>query len=169
MKSKSIVISLGVLGCFVACAIIYAQVNNNNNNQLMPSVEVNARFASADRDGDGVLSKEEFANYFVKIQQVNLAGNATKSCCKEEGNKAETVSVKFSKDGEAKEGGCCGGKDKAKKADAKNNEKGCCKEESKTTTATTDQNEIKNDSTDLKPVAVVVTDNSEVSNSIDQQ
>ncbi|MDR2761330.1 MAG: hypothetical protein LBB88_01860, partial [Planctomycetaceae bacterium] len=144
---RSIVIGLSALGCFVVCAVIYAQVASNSVSSL-PSVEVNARFASADQNGDGSLSKEEFATYFAQFQRVKHSANAVakndeaksdccggkdkaknavakdaeKSCCSE-GKNAETVSVKFSKEGEvqkdAKKGGCCGGKDKAKSADAK--------------------------------------------------
>jgi hypothetical protein len=203
MKSKSIVIGLGTLGCFVIGAIIYAQVISNNSPSI-PTIEVNARFANADQNGDGVLCKEEFANYFAKTQQVNFTANNTaesasesgccggeeagnvkiakvktvdvksseKSCCSE-GKKAETIQVKLSKEGDAKESGCCGGKDKAKTTDAKivdvkSGEKSCCSEGKKAETAevkgdnndvkkTTDatkQNEVKSDA-ELQPVVVV--------------
>ncbi|MDR2171058.1 MAG: hypothetical protein LBP59_13020 [Planctomycetaceae bacterium] len=155
MKSRKIVIGLCALGCFVIGAVIYAQVASTNS-AAMPTVEVNARFASADQNGDGALSKEEFANYFTKIQQVKYADNNSatetpkggccggkdkakdavaknneKSSCCSEGKNAETVKVKFSKEGEPKSGGCCGGKDKAKDTSAKNNEKSSCCSEGK--------------------------------------
>ncbi|MDR2644281.1 MAG: hypothetical protein LBC74_15985 [Planctomycetaceae bacterium] len=177
MKSRSILIGLGMFGCFVICAVIFAQVNNNNN-QSIPQVEINARFTNADKNGDGVLCKEEFANYFAQIQQVKFTANNSaqsesksgccgeevgnvkvansksgeKGCCSE-GKKAETVSVKFSKDGEAKAEGCCGNKDKAKNVDAKSGEKGCCSEGKKEASSTNkNEAEVKNN-TELKPVA----------------
>ncbi|MDR2761371.1 MAG: hypothetical protein LBB88_02065 [Planctomycetaceae bacterium] len=166
MKSRSFVIGLSVLGCLVIGAVIYAQVNTNNS-QSIPAVEVNSRFVNADKNGDGVLCKEEFANYFAQTQQVKFAANnsltgtskdaccggadiktantknAEKTCCSE-GKNAETVSVKFSKEGEAK-AGCCGGKDKTKSADTKNAEKTCCSESKKESSSTT-QSEVKTDS-----------------------
>ncbi|MDR1925156.1 MAG: hypothetical protein LBQ66_12365 [Planctomycetaceae bacterium] len=152
---KRILISLCVVVCCAICAVIYAQLNSNPS---VPQVELNARFVNADQNGDGVLSKEEFENYFAKINQQSTAkkgcsgtgqtcglesgivndccGDGVKSvvksveknCCSEK--KADTVQVKFSKDANSKgeEKGCCGGKDKAKTADAKSVEKNCCNE-----------------------------------------
>ncbi|MDR2168618.1 MAG: hypothetical protein LBP59_00570 [Planctomycetaceae bacterium] len=155
MKSRIIAIGLCAFGCVVIGAVIYAQVANTNSPSLQ-AVEVNAqvdnaKFASADQNGDGALSKEEFANYFAKIQQVKLADNNSanetpkggccggknkakdavvknneKSSCCGGGKNAETVNVKFSKEGEPKSGGCCGGKNKVKDAVVKNNEKSSC-------------------------------------------
>ncbi|MDR2761236.1 MAG: hypothetical protein LBB88_01390 [Planctomycetaceae bacterium] len=156
MKSRMIVLGLCVLGCFVISAVIYAQALSNNN-QSLPTIEINAQFANADKNGDGSLSKEEFANYFAQIQQSKYVANnsaketsqsgccggknkakdaivesdeKTGGCCS---SKAKTVDVKFSKDGEAKSS-CCGGKDKTKDAIAKSDEKteGCSGSNAKT-------------------------------------
>ncbi|MDR2440526.1 MAG: hypothetical protein LBE12_14285 [Planctomycetaceae bacterium] len=150
---KSILIGLSVVTCLTICVVvIYAQISSSPS---IPQVEINARFSNADKNGDGVLSKEEFADYFAKIQQMKSAAKGTvkicpetglpcehedadktaaktagseKSCCSE-GKNAETVQVKLSQESEVK-GGCCGGKDKAKTADAKtaDSKKSCCSE-----------------------------------------
>ncbi|MDR1486358.1 MAG: hypothetical protein LBT09_16260 [Planctomycetaceae bacterium] len=132
MRSKSIVIGLCMLGCFVIGAAIYAQVSSNsNNNRSVPQAEINARFASADKNGDGVLCKEEFTNYFAQTKQVKTtAVNAKKSACC-----GDTLSDPFATTSQsAKESGCCGGKDKAKTVDAKSGEKDCCGEGKKAET-----------------------------------
>ena len=148
---KSILIGLSVVTCLTICVVvIYAQISSSPS---VPQVEVNARFTSADKNSDGVLSKEEFAAYFAKIQQMKSAAKGTVKICPEtglpcehedadetvaknagdergccsEGKNAETVPVKLSQESKAKTG-CCGGNDKAETADAKNahGEKGCC-------------------------------------------
>ncbi|MDR1270284.1 MAG: hypothetical protein LBK82_12245 [Planctomycetaceae bacterium] len=149
---KNLLIGLGVVTCLTVCAVvIYAQISSNPS---VPPVEINARFANADKNGDGVLSKEEFASYLAKIQQIKFAAKETAKVCPETGslcehedtgasdccaNKAktvaenavtETVTVKFSNEGETKSS-CCGDKDKAKTTETKkaDEKKGCCRED----------------------------------------
>jgi hypothetical protein len=180
---KNLLIGLGVVTSLtIGVVVIYAQISNNPS---VPPVEVNARFSSADKNGDGVLSKEEFASYLVKMKQIKSVAQETgktcpetglpcehddasasdccndnaktvaktadgeKSCCSE-GKNAETVSVKFSSESEAKKGGCCGDKDNAQNTETvpvkfsnegevkkASGEKGCCgdKNKAKTTDA----------------------------------
>ncbi|MDR1052712.1 MAG: cation transporter [Planctomycetaceae bacterium] len=127
MKRK-ILVGFGTVACLGICAVvIYAQIGNSPS---VPQVEVNARFASADKNGDGVLSKEEFAGYLAKIQQIGFAAKKDGNCCSEK-KEAETVAVKFTNETPAKkESGCCGGKDKTKaeKGDVAKKEGGCCSE-----------------------------------------
>ncbi|MDR2642372.1 MAG: hypothetical protein LBC74_06220 [Planctomycetaceae bacterium] len=185
---KNLLIGLGVITSLTICVVvIYAQISNNPS---VPSVEVNARFASADKNGDGVLSKEEFANYLAKIKQVQSTQGTVKICpetglpcehddanasdccddgvktvakkadgekgCCGESKNAETVSVKFSKEGETKKGGCCGNKDNAKNTNAKkaDGEKGCCGDKPKETKKETNSADELTVTDSKNPVAV---------------
>jgi hypothetical protein len=95
---KSIVIGLSLLGCFVICAVIYAQVTGNSS---ISAEEANAEFASVDKNGDGVLSKDEFKTYLVTLKLTKTVTKNVKtedSCCSgktaKKGN-TEMVDVKF--------------------------------------------------------------------------
>ncbi|MDR1483221.1 MAG: hypothetical protein LBT09_00195 [Planctomycetaceae bacterium] len=110
-------VGFSVVTCLTICVVvIYAQISNNPS---VPPVEVNARFASADKNGDGVLSKEEFANYLVKMKHIKHSAKGTEKICPETGLPCEHDDANASD--------CCNNnaKDVAKKADG---EKGCCSE-----------------------------------------
>jgi hypothetical protein len=104
------------------------------------------------------LSKEEFANYFAKIQQVKFVANDTtqpaskSSCCGGDADKAKATGVK-NVDAKSGEKSCCSEGKKPETIDAKNDSN-----ETKKTDDTTKQNEVKSD-VELKPVAVVDVNN----------
>ncbi|MDR2704168.1 MAG: hypothetical protein LBC02_00160 [Planctomycetaceae bacterium] len=126
---KTILAGLSVVTCLTICVVvIYAQISNNPS---VPPVEVNARFSSADQNGDGVLSKEEFANYLVKIKQIKSAAEGTVKICPETGLPCEHD------DASANASDCCGDKDKAADAKKVDGEKDCCGDKGKTKTADT--------------------------------
>ncbi|MDR2705885.1 MAG: hypothetical protein LBC02_08930 [Planctomycetaceae bacterium] len=114
---KIILVGLSVVTCLTICVVvIYAQISNNPS---VPPVEVNARFSSADKNGDGVLSKEEFASYLVKIKQIKSAAQGTGKTCPETGLPCEHDDASASD--------CC--KDDAKTvAKTAGGEKSCCSE-----------------------------------------
>ncbi len=60
MKTKIVIGSL-VLAFLAVTAVMYAQLGGST----VPKVELNARFASADLDRNGTLSKEEFEKYLA--------------------------------------------------------------------------------------------------------
>jgi hypothetical protein len=99
---KSFVVGLSLLGCFVVCAIIYAQITANPSIQTVKisTLDANVEFTSADKNSDGVLSKEEFKTYLTLLKSAKTATKNEKkksSCCHNETakkNTAETVDVK---------------------------------------------------------------------------
>jgi hypothetical protein len=130
-----IVISLFAVVVLFVTAIAYVHSRDNFATTAVPKVEVDARFANADQDKDGKLSKEEFANYLTTIsrtkQPVTIAvSHSPEPKNVDSGNKPQTPSKE--------EGGCCGGEDKAPKSTAstegktaKKKEGGCCGGEDK--------------------------------------
>ncbi|MDR0705478.1 MAG: hypothetical protein LBF88_10890 [Planctomycetaceae bacterium] len=99
---KSFVVGLSLLGCFAVCAIIYAQITANPSIQTVKisTLDANAEFASADKNSDGVLNKEEFKAYLTLLKAAKtVAKNEKKndSCCSNEAakkNTTETVDIK---------------------------------------------------------------------------
>ncbi|MDR0609135.1 MAG: hypothetical protein LBG58_03420 [Planctomycetaceae bacterium] len=116
---KIILVGLSVVTCLIICVVVIYAHTQISNSPSVPPVEVNARFASADKNGDGVLSKEEFATYLVKIKQVKSAEKGTVKLCPETGLPCEHDDANTSD--------CCNNSDKnvAKNADG---EKSCCSE-----------------------------------------
>lgn len=116
MKTKIITVSVVALVFVAAAALIYAQIATTP----VPQVEINARFASADKDGNGSLSKEEFAKYFSTYgMQPKTAAQGTVKICPNTGAPCTGEGMCSSGNGEAcggggcgsgGEGGCCGNK-----------------------------------------------------------
>jgi hypothetical protein len=72
---KNFVVNLSflvsLLGCFAVCAVIYAQIAANSSIQAVEisTLDANTEFASADKNEDGVLSKEEFKTYLTLLKK----------------------------------------------------------------------------------------------------
>jgi hypothetical protein len=114
---KIILVGFSAVAFVAICAVvIYAQISNTPS---MPPVEINARFASADKNGDSVLSKEEFASYLVKMKHVKHSTKETERICPETGLPCEHD--------DANSSDCCNNNAKIVATNA-NGEKGCCSE-----------------------------------------
>ncbi|MDR2346907.1 MAG: hypothetical protein LBE18_12660, partial [Planctomycetaceae bacterium] len=114
---KNILIGLSVAACLMICVVVlYAQISSSPS---IPQVEVNARFTNADKNGDGVLSKEEFADYFAKIQQMKSAVKGAVKICPETGLPCEHEDATASD--------CCNDSTKTV-AKTAGSEKSCCSE-----------------------------------------
>ena len=104
MKIKVIVASVALL--FLATTvIIYAHQRGNTS---VPEIEVNELYALADKNGDGSISKEEFAAY-LEVRK-SFAGQASSNSnvriCPESGLPCTGSCGDSCSSGEG--GGCCG-------------------------------------------------------------
>jgi hypothetical protein len=125
------------LGIVSVVALLHARSDADVG---VPEVEINSRFSVADANGDGSVTKAEFAAYLNKLRKSKeplVSGNvaaasgekAAGGCC---GGKAEgKTAAAPAASGEKAAGGCCGGKAEGKTAAAPtaSGEKaagGCC-------------------------------------------
>jgi hypothetical protein len=117
---KNFVIGLSflvsLLGCFAVGAIIYAQIIANPSIQAVEisTLDANAEFASADKNDDGVLNKEEFKTYLTLLKKQKIVTEKKKkedSCCANKTakkNETKTVDVKsVTENPVKKEDSCC--------------------------------------------------------------
>jgi hypothetical protein len=112
---KSFLVGWLLVGVVVS-AIIYAQTTANLSTQTdkISALDVNAEFASADKNNDGILDKEEFKTYFALLKATKTVTKNKKeedSCCSGNAvkkNCSETVGVKsIAETPVKKENSCC--------------------------------------------------------------
>lgn len=106
MKTKVIAV-VSILFVFTAAAVLYAHFSGTD----VPKVEVEARFADADTNKDGNLSKEEFAKYLAsqnRVKTVSKSKEAGVRICPTTGAPCTGEGMCSSGNGEACGGGGCG-------------------------------------------------------------